>query len=469
MRKFLLLLFFILLVPLSSVASEFPQGLKETLKHKFPDINFKIDNSFVINNYTFLPLVPKVTKKPDKLAILDIIPNESEQKLIILSNDWIFVKVLKQGDGNQSILELKEVPDKYKSLFLSSKFPEDLVVPKNLVLEKELSGLIGDLPISIHTNEKDDKIEKLNGTLYLTSPDTGKIIYVNLNNLKKINYIQTGGSPWALTYNKTNKMLLVTDFAKDIIYELKPSGQTITKRINLPVMSSPKDLESSDTDSTIYVIESLGNSLGIYSDQEDTYTTKTKLPINPTNLALLKEKNLIAVTCPSVNSIVFLNTTDYSVIDQIMIEGGPENIISNRKGTIVYTVNRNGNTVSEIDVETRKIKNTFSVEETPVSIALHPNEKLLYVGNGKSNSISIIDLIFKKSVGTIKLPPETQFPSDIKITDDGLWLIATSETTDKISIIDLENKEIALKLDVGSTTHSAYIISKGLNIESDKP
>ena len=91
------------------------------------------------------------------------------------------------------------------------------------------------------------------------------------------------------------------------------------------------------------------------------------------------------------------------------------------------------------------------------------------VGNGKSSSISIIDLISKKTTGTIKLPIETQFPGDIKITSDGMWLIVTSETTNKISIIDLKTNEIALKLDVDATTHSAYVINEGLNFETNKP
>ena len=66
------------------------------------------------------------------------------------------------------------------------------------------------------------EIKSLNtdGILYLTSPDTGEIIYVDLNDLSMINHIQTTGAPWEITSDKTNMILLVTDFAKDKIYLL---------------------------------------------------------------------------------------------------------------------------------------------------------------------------------------------------------------------------------------------------------
>ncbi len=471
MKRFFFTVLVFSCICLVAFASEPSSGLKKLLKNKFPSIDFKIDHSFVVKEDIFLPLIPNTIKNVKKIELLDMIPDDKNPKLLLFSNDWMYVKVLKNLDGKQTIIDLQDVPAKYKELFLMSQFPEDLVVPKGLTIKKELAELVGDLPISIIEEQKPDshEIKDLNGFLYLTSPDTGKIIYIDLSNLSKINHIQTDGTPWNIAYDGINEMFFITDFAKDFIYEVKPMEQAISKKISLASMSGPKDIGLSNDSSTVYVVESLGNNFAVYSIQGDKYSVKTKLPINSTNLSVLKNTSFIAVSCPNENKIVLLNKNDYSLLEQIMIEGGPENLVSSGDGMIIFTVNRNSNSVSVIDVESKKIKATFQVEDTPVSIALHPNEKFLYIGNGKSNSISIIDLTLKKTIGTIELPAETQFPGNIKITNDGKWLIATSETTNKISIIDLSKNEIALKLDVGATTHSAYLINKGLKLENKQP
>lgn len=474
MRKLFLSVLIFPCICLWAFASELPQEVKKILISKFPGINFKIDHSFTLKDNVFLPLIPKTAKKDvKKIELLDVIPDDKNPKLLLFSNDWIYVRVLKNPDGTQAVIDLKDIPVKYKELFLMSQFPEDLVVPKGLTVKKELTELVGDLPISIEEQNTEkinsSEIKNLSGVLYLTSPDNGEIIYIDLSNPSKINHIQTDGTPWSITYDSINEVFFITDFAKDYIYEIKPMQQVISKKISLPSMSGPKDIELSDDSSTIYVVESIGNNFATYSIHDDKYSIKTKLPINSTNLSVLQNTNFIAVSSPSENKIVLLNKNDYSSLEQIMIEGGPENLISSRDGMTVFTVNRNANSISVIDVESKKIKDTFQTEETPVSIAIDSNEKFLYIGNGKSNSISIIDLTLKKTIGTIKLPAETQFPGDIKITDDGKWLIATSETTNKISIIDLLKNEIALKLDVGATTHSAYLINKGFKIETKQP
>ncbi|MBI3591774.1 MAG: beta-propeller fold lactonase family protein [Candidatus Melainabacteria bacterium] len=481
---FLLTVFF-LSVPAFCI--ELPDDLKDCIKKKFPTANFKIDNSFVVNNETFLPLLPPpeedlkpIAKKrfaKKKIELVYSILSEDKKslpRLLWFSNGWIYVKVLKHSNETQTILTLSEISDKYREKFLKTKFPSDLIVPKNFIVKQDESSIIGDLSIKKECPPNQDCNAKLlstnpapsglKGILYLTSPDTGKIIYLNLSDFSMINNIQTMGTPWEIAFDKTNKLLFVTDLAKDQIYELKLMENSILKSFSLPSMSNPRDIEISSDGTLAYILESVANDFAVYQTKEEKYFIKTKLPPNPTGFSLLKELNLIAITCPNANDLIFLNANDFSIVNHIMIDGGPERIITDLSRGLIYTANRVGNTVTEYDIEAKKIKNTFHVGETPVSLAIHPGGKWLYVGNGKSNSISIVDLESGQLTDTINLPIETQFPSDIKLTADSKWLVVTSETTNTISIIDLDLKKVAVKLDVGATTHAAYLVDK----ESEK-
>ena len=465
MKKFLILLFILLFLCIKADCTELPKDLKTFLKSKYPNIVFKIDNSFTIGNDLFLPLMPPITKQTKKIDIVYFIPdkiNKTAPKLLLLSNDWIFVKVIKETGGSQTIIDLTEISEKYKEQFLKTRFPNDLVVPKEFAVKEELSGLVGEeLPIKIkkQENKVSANLAPINsdGILYLTSPDTGKVVYLNLNDLSMVFSVQTNGAPWEIAFDKTNKILFVSDFAKDQILELQPLDTSILTSVQLVSMSSPRDIEVSEDGSVIYVLESLGNDLGIYKANETKPFIKTKLPTNPTNFSLIKEAALIAVTCPSINRLVLIDLNNFSIINQIMIEGGPEKVIASTNGKTLYITNRNENTVSVFDINSKKLTGTIQVGEIPTSLVLHSNGKLLYVSNGKSNTISIINLETNQVTDTITLPIETQFPGDIKLTPNENYLIVTSETTNTISIVNLALKKVAVKLDVGATTHAAFL------------
>lgn len=301
----------------------------------------------------------------------------------------------------------------------------------------------------------------IKGILYLTSPDTGKVVFLDLSDLSKINHIQTPGSPWEIAFDKLNKLIFVTDFTKDKIYKLKPQDKSIYETIETEAKSGPRDIEVSDDGSIAYIVESLASDFVVYNTNEKekkNYLSKTKALKNPSNFAILKDPDLIAITHPISNKVIFLNGTSFEQMHQLKIDKSPEQIISDPFKKLFYITNRNGNSISIVDATSIKIKDTISVGETPTSITLSMDGKYLYVGNAKSNTISVLDTGSYQIINTIELPVETQFPGDVKFTNDEKFLIVTSETTNTVSIIDLTNNKIAVKLDVGATTHGALVI-----------
>ena len=57
----------------------------------------------------------------------------------------------------------------------------------------------------------------------------------------------------------------------------------------------------------------LMNGVLLYDIKEEKYITKTKLPPNPTSFSLLKDLNLVAITSPNANDLIFLNASDFSI------------------------------------------------------------------------------------------------------------------------------------------------------------
>lgn len=472
MKYIIQILIITLITSLPAFSVEIPGNLKKYLIKTYPKIEFRIDRSFKVNEEIFLPLIPILEEKTDKVeTVLSIPDKEGLPKLLWFSNNWAYAKLLSYEKNVKTIIGLNEIPEKYKGKFIKMRFPSDLVVPKDLVLNNDLSELIGELPIKTKKSKTDTKnndkktillqdgksLLDLKGNLYLTSPNSGKIVILHLKNIPEINYIDTMGIPWEIAYNNINSIIYITDFTNNQIYELTQDKNEISKTIILSSIAKPKDIKVSKDGLIIYFLEELGEYLTAHTINQEKIFVKRKLITNSSNFSILEDLNTIAVTNTTANSLTFLNTANLQIEGLLTLDGGPEKIIASKERGKFYIACRNINKVVEVDPLTKKVTNTIESEELPVSLILNPPQNYLYIGNGKSNSISVINLENGTLEKNIKLSPESSFPSNLAISNDGKWLITTSDGTNKISIIDLTNNEVTT-IDTGVTTHSVLLI-----------
>ena len=469
--KRLIIVLFLLLFVRAAQAVDVPEELKSVLKKKYLEIEFKIDNSFTINDKSFIPLVPKVARKTNDVEIVFTVPGKPLPKLIWFSNDWAYARLISIKDNQLSILSFAEIPKQYKDRFTKMKFPDDLVVPKNFVISNELSFLKGELPIETleaktwvpgeitPDNHKQDSVteEHLKSNLFLTSPDDGKIIYLNLEDPSTINSIETKGLPWELAYNNKSMTIYVTDFFNNQIYEIDPDKPSIISTTTLKHASNPKDISISQDGTSIYILESKDKYFTTLMKKDNkTIFIKKNLALDPAYFTILEKENLIAISHPSISKITFLNKNNFQDEGFIKIDGGPDEIIND--DSHFYVANRFNDTVLVISAKTQTIVEEIKVDKAPIALAIDTKNKNLYVGSGKDNTVLVLDTNTHVIKDRITLPVETQFPSDLELSKDGKWLIVTSEDSTTISVVNLEEKDNIQTIDVGVPTHAALLI-----------
>ena len=468
----IIIIVFVLWLPAFS-SYTLTEDVKAFFKKKYPVAEFKIDNSFTVGDIIYLPLIPEKINEQKKIEIITLVHDKNQidfPRLIQLSNGLIFVKLLKTDEEKSTILDVSLLPESIKNNLLRTRFPSDLVVPKSFFLNEELAVLKGELSIKEPVlNTEDIKKENISfadvplykfpeGLLYFTSPDSGRIVFLDFADFSMINFIQTQGIPWAIA-PYMSEFILVSDFSKNLIYKIEPGKLQISDSINLSEMIRPADIGISEDGSLIYVLDSLTSEFVVYQAEDLKVVVKTKTPVNPTKFLVLKELNLIVVLSPSVNSVTFLNSNDFSVMKKIKVESNPEAAIFNVKNYKLYIAQRNGKSISVIDPVTFKEATNIEVDDTPIALAIDSSGRMLYVASGKTNTINVIDTDINKVIDTILLPPETQFPGDIKIASDERSLIVTSETTNTISIVDLVTRNQIRNINLGFTTHETTFLS----------
>lgn len=132
-----------------------------------------------------------------------------------------------------------------------------------------------------------------------------------------------------------------------------------------------------------------------------------------------------------------------------------------QSGNELIVVNKSENTVSVVDTATLEVSTTIPVGSNPHELAVTPDGTKAYVGNAGGNTISVIDLESRRETTRIS-SPDFAFPHGIAFTPDSARALVTSERNRKIFVIDAVEDAIVRAVDTDQGgTHMVVIDSRG--------
>ncbi len=132
-----------------------------------------------------------------------------------------------------------------------------------------------------------------------------------------------------------------------------------------------------------------------------------------------------------------------------------------QSGNELVVVNKSENTISIVDTATLEVSETIPVGSNPHELAVTSDGTKAYVGNAGGNTISVIDMDSRRETTKIS-SPDFAFPHGIAFTPDSGRALVTSERNQKIFVIDAVDDSIlrAIDTDQGGT-HMVLIDSRG--------
>ena len=203
MRKLLTGLGILLSLSVGTVmAAPLPDNIQTFVKASFPDTNFRFDGVVILpDNTVYLPLIPSKFNDDGQVKIKSTIPAgltmSEKPDAVILSNDYVLLKMLTNSKGKNTVVNLTVPPLELRTGLL----PQDMLVPKNFIVPANLKNIIGNLSIT-------------------TTHDTGLVIPVAqskesavVNSIKDIVPLQ-------------NKMLYITSNVSKNIQVVNPAKKT---------------------------------------------------------------------------------------------------------------------------------------------------------------------------------------------------------------------------------------------------
>ena len=223
MRKFLLILGILLISCTNVFAAKIPDDVKTYINERIPNVDFRFDGVIILpDNTQYLPLYPSLFSDVTELEIKETFPAnkgmEQQPDIVIFNNDFVLMKVLTDGQGRKTVLNLQNPPLQVRTGLL----PQDMLVPSGLILPENIKGIIGNLKID--TKNRD--------IIKLTAKESFEEFLDNENKSEKQALIP------AL---KEKTLFVTTNYSKNI--QVLDAGETSPK-YSLAQKSIPIDIES---------------------------------------------------------------------------------------------------------------------------------------------------------------------------------------------------------------------------------
>ncbi len=457
MKKIFLLILTAIFGSFSAVYAQcVPQNVQDYVKNSFKDAYFRYDGVIILpDNTVYLPVIPaKFDIDVETLEIKETIPaNKDFAKLpdaVIFNNEFVLLKVIKDKNGNATLLNQTNYPTEIKSGIL----PQDILLPRRLEIPEGLNNIKGTLEtyspdvddLRQNTNASTDYTKMYfnlpalkNSVFYITTPISKNIKVMSSNNKKGYYIYQQKSSPNKIALYD-DRYLLVSSYSRKALNVISIYDDALIKEI--PLKTTPDEIliygdkayVTSSEGHCIYVIDLVnmtptqqilingmcekliisedGTKLFYYDKQ-----TKTLWGVEIDNDYLLKDIGLF----PNVSKIAYTNGK-------------------------VYVTSRTKNRVAIIDYLELNLTGEYDIEEKPVDLYAY-NDKL-YILSAKTGKIQVMNTETDDFVSEIQLPATDGFPNKFYRLKDTQYLLISDSARCALYVLDMNTNTIVLNQEI---------------------
>lgn len=135
-------------------------------------------------------------------------------------------------------------------------------------------------------------------------------------------------------------------------------------------------------------------------------------------------------------------------------------------GREIMVANVQGGTVSVIDTETLKEVASIPVGKTPVQVGFTPDGKLLYASLRDANEVAVVDVATRKLVTTVAVGRN---PIQVFATPDGRFVYVANQGTEAdpdntVSVIEVATNKVVETIVTGRGAHGVVVSRDGATV-----
>lgn len=274
--------------------------------------------------------------------------------------------------------------------------------PHNVQVSPDGKVVAYTLAAKMTENQSKDKNMEMNmsmkGSAVFYDTDTGKLI-------KKV---EVGKHPAHIVFTEDGKYVLVTNNEDNNVSVI--DAKTYDVNGTIAVGKGPHGFRISKDSKFAYVANMGEDTISVVDINNNKEVRKIKVGKTPVTTGITSDGKTLVTTVNGENSLVIIDlSTDK--IDKVAVGKGPAQVYIEPDDKYAFVANQGtedvpSNTVSKIDMSTKKVVATIETGKGAHGVVVSPDNKYVYVTNMYDGTVSVIDNSTDKVIKTTKVEGE---------------------------------------------------------------
>jgi YVTN family beta-propeller protein len=325
----------------------------------------------------------------------------------------------------------------FTALFLAFAFTVQAQIPGKIKATKQVllpngwklspvgrSLPLGDLPLNMKLSASGKLLAVTNN-----GQSTQSIQLIDPRSEKLLDQKMIGKSWYGLAFSNDEKKLCASGGNDNWIlcYQIANNklGKTDTLKLGKPWPKNkicPAGIAINKNGDRLYTVTKEDSTLYIINPTSHKIINQIKLAAEAYSCVLSPDEKTLYISLWGNDQVAVFDVVKEALTTTINTESHPNELLLNKKGTVLYVANANDNSVSVINTKTNKVTETLATALFPTKLtgattnglALSANEKTLYIANADNNCLAVFDVSKPGSSQSLGFIPVGWYPTNIK-------------------------------------------------------
>lgn len=236
----------------------------------------------------------------------------------------------------------------------------------------------------------------------------GSAIFYDAETGKLINKVEVGKHPAHIVFTGDGKYVLVSNNEDNNVSII--DAKTYKLINNVAVGKGPHGFRISSDSKYAYVVNMSEDTVSVVDIKNSKELKKIKVGNTPVTTGITKDGKTLVATVNGENAMAIVDLTTDKV-EKVAVGVGPAQLYLDPDDKYVFVANQGteenpSNTVSKIDLSTKKVVATIETGKGSHGVVVSPDNKYTYVTNMYEATVSVIDNATNKVIATIPVDGE---------------------------------------------------------------
>ena len=318
------------------------------------------------------------------------------------------------------------------ALLNAQQLPKQVVLPNGWKLSPAGKSFgLGDLPLNIAVSSTGRLMAVTNN-----GQSTQTIQLIDVKAEKVIDSIVIGKSWYGLTFSNDEKYLYASGGHDNRVVKYAIANNKLAFADEFimdkpwPTRVGPAGLTIDEQRNRLYVVTREDKQFYSFDLSSKKIVSKLGLDAEAYDCKLGKGAKELYITCWGCDKVLVYDLEKNLWKSPIIVGDNPNEMLVTKDGKYLYVCNSNDNSVSVVDLSTRRVIETLDAAlfpnspsgSTTNSLALDPISKRLYIANANNNCLAVFDVAVPGKSIAKGFVPVGWYPTAVKIVNSKLWV-----------------------------------------------